>query len=75
MTSDSTGEIYVITKEDGSGVADVSQVANDGHSSTPTSSGGSSSPSPSAKSGSANRCSVGSSMYWVVCALVASAMI
>ncbi|RAR11318.1 soluble quino protein glucose dehydrogenase [Stemphylium lycopersici] len=39
MSSDSTGEIYVVTREDGSGVADVSQVENDGGNdgeSTPT---------------------------------------
>lgn len=43
MSSDSTGEIFVITKEDGSGVNSVSEVASNG-----TSGGGSSATGTSA---------------------------
>ncbi len=42
MSSDATGEIYVVTKEDGSGVSDVQQVST----STSTPTGGTPTPSP-----------------------------
>lgn len=36
MSSDSTGEIFVVTKEDGSGVANVNQVSNTSSNHTPS---------------------------------------
>jgi len=64
MSSDATGEIYVIKKEDGSGVADVSEVTTAGETPSPTVSG--SAPSPSKTSGTAIRYSMESGWYWVV---------
>jgi len=65
MSSDATGEIYVITKEDGSGVADVSEVTTAGETQSPTVS--ESAPSPSkTSSGAAIRYSMKSGLYWVV---------
>lgn len=48
MSSDSTGEVYVITKTDGSGVNDVSRAATGGGSGTASGSA----PSPSASTAS-----------------------
>ena len=45
MSSDSTGEIYMITKTDGSGVKDVRQIANGGSGS------GGSAPAPTESTG------------------------
>jgi hypothetical protein len=73
MSSDSTGEIYVVTKEDGSGVADVSEAANDGSTTSPTASG--SAPQSSESSSSARRWRVGSGSYWVAGAALVGAMI
>lgn len=76
MSSDSTGEIYVVTREDGSGVADVSQVENDGGNdgeSTPTDS--EDGPSPSESDSAAGRWTAGSSMYWVAGALAVRAIV
>lgn len=70
MSSDSTGEIYVVTKTDGSGVNDVSRAS--------TSTGGGTTsgtaPSPSASTGSAFRSwEVSRSTFWVAGAAVAGA--
>ncbi|KAF1835514.1 soluble quino protein glucose dehydrogenase [Decorospora gaudefroyi] len=73
MSSDSTGEIYVITKEDGSGVADVSEAANDGSNPSPTPSGGA--PSPTGTGAAGRRWSVGSGSYWAAGAAMIGAMV
>jgi hypothetical protein len=59
MSSDSTGEIYVVTKTDGSGINDVSRATTGGGSTTPSGSA----PSPSASTGAGTRweCS-----FWAV---------
>ncbi|EMD91386.1 hypothetical protein COCC4DRAFT_161655 [Bipolaris maydis ATCC 48331] len=66
MSSDSTGEIFVVTREDGSGVADVSATAS-------ASSG--QSPVPNASGGLMDRWSLGSGVYWVVVAIVMSVLV
>lgn len=68
MSSDSTGEIYVITKTDGSGVNDVRQVSGSGSGSeTPTGSA----PTPSSSnSKSVKRWRVSKGSYWVAGAAV-----
>jgi hypothetical protein len=71
MSSDSTGEIYVITKTDGSGVNDVRQVSNGGGSGTP--SGSAPSPSPSNSNG-IRRWKVSQGSYWVMGAAGAAAV-
>ena len=55
MSSDSTGEIYVITKTDGSGVNDVSRASNSGGNGGGSGTPSGSAPSPSASTGSAKR--------------------
>ncbi|EUC41416.1 hypothetical protein COCMIDRAFT_29812 [Bipolaris oryzae ATCC 44560] len=70
MSSDSTGEIFVVTKEDGSGVADVSDVAGGASATTSASSG--QSPVPNAANGGLGRWS---GMYSVVVALFASIVV
>jgi hypothetical protein len=73
MSSDSTGEIYVVTKEDGSGVADMSEAANGGGATSPTASG--SAPMPSG-SMSAARSLMGRSLsYWIAGAALVGAMV
>jgi hypothetical protein len=52
FSSDATGEIYVITREDGSGVNSVNQVTN-GTSGTGTGTGASAALSPTGGSGAA----------------------
>lgn len=71
MSSDSTGEIYVITKSDGSGVADVKQV----QAGTGTPSGAA--PSPSASNSKADRLlsKMGKRSYWAVGAAVAGTLV
>lgn len=63
MSSDSTGEIYMITKTDGSGVNDVRQVSTGG------SGGGSdtgNAPAPSSSQGAGvKRWNVGQGSFWV----------
>jgi hypothetical protein len=59
MSSDSTGEIYVITKTDGSGVNDVSRASSSGGAGTPSGSA----PSPTASTGSGVRVTAS---YWHV---------
>ena len=73
MSSDSTGEIYVITKEDGSGVADVSDATTGGETPSPTISGSAASPSKTA--GAASKYSVESGSYWVVGVAVVIALL
>lgn len=74
MSSDSTGEIYVITKSDGSGVNDVKQASpTSGNGSSGSPSGTASSPSPSASTGGAVGNKIGESSYWVVGAAIAGA--
>jgi hypothetical protein len=68
MSSDSTGEIFVVTKEDGSGIADVSEAAGGEESESPTASG--SAPEPSETTGAAMRWGVGSRGYWAAVAVV-----
>jgi hypothetical protein len=69
MSSDSTGEIYVITKADGSGIDDVSRAPGGALGGTPT--GGA--PSPSTIAGSA----VGrwKMSYWVAGAAIVGAFL
>lgn len=76
MSSDSTGEIYVLTKADGTGVADVRGASTDGSSPSPSSSGSGSAPSPSASgtSKAVKRWSVGSGSYWVAGAVIVGAL-
>lgn len=70
MSSDSTGEIYVITKTDGSGINDVSQASSTtGGNGTPSGTA----PSPSASTGSAVKREVGKGSYLVAGAVVAGA--
>jgi hypothetical protein len=69
MSSDSTGEIYVITKTDGSGVSDVRQASTATGGGTP--SGSAPSPSSSNSKASKRRWNVGEGSYWVVGAAVA----
>jgi hypothetical protein len=59
MSSDSTGEIYMITKSDGSGVADVRQASNVG-----SGTGSSPSPTPSGSDG-VRRWKVSQGSYWI----------
>jgi hypothetical protein len=73
MSSDSTGEIYVVTKESGSGIADVSEAANDGSTTSSTASG--SAPQPSESSSLARRWNVGSGNYWVAGAGAGAALV
>jgi hypothetical protein len=77
MSSDSTGEIYVITKDDGSGVADVSVPATSGTLPNPEGypTGSGTSPSPSYTAGAGSAWSVGSGSYWAAGAAVVGAMI
>ena len=75
MSSDFTGEIYVVTKEDGSGVADVSKAATGSDGSTPSAAGSGSAPSPSESMAAARRWSVGSGSYWIAGAAVMGAMV
>ncbi|KAJ4367352.1 hypothetical protein N0V83_006933 [Neocucurbitaria cava] len=74
MSSDSTGEIYVVTKDDGTGVADVQQASS--NRSSPSSTGSGSAPSSTA--GGANRAvrkwSAGRGSYWVAGAAVVGAL-
>ncbi|KAF2856375.1 soluble quino protein glucose dehydrogenase [Plenodomus tracheiphilus IPT5] len=70
MSSDSTGEIYVVTRDDGSGVADVSRAVNgDGTQPTP-----SSAPAPTSTAAGIRSFRVGSGGYWVAGAAAVGAM-
>lgn len=71
MSSDATGEIYVITKTDGSGVADMRQAS----SSTSGSTASNSAPSPSASHSRAvsSRRNISEGSWWLVIAAVAGA--
>jgi hypothetical protein len=70
MSSDSTGEIYVITKEDGSGVADVTE-ANSAPSGTSTGT----SPSSTGTNGAMRQCRSGKTgIFWVAGAAAVGAM-
>jgi hypothetical protein len=73
MSSDSTGEIYVVTKEDGSGVAGVSEVEGGGSTTGPTESG--SAPIPSESTAAARRWTVVGGSYWIAGAAVVGAMV
>ncbi|KAI1520771.1 soluble quino protein glucose dehydrogenase [Pyrenophora tritici-repentis] len=73
MSSDSTGEIFVITKEDGSGVADVSEASTAKEIPSSTISG--SVPSPSKTSHAAIQKTMGSGGYWVVGVAVVVALL
>lgn len=71
FSSDSTGEIYVVTRNDGSGVADVSRaVNNDGTPPTP-----SSAPAPTSTAAGARSYRVGSGGYWVAGVAAVGAMV
>jgi hypothetical protein len=66
MSSDSTGEIYMITKTDGSGVNDVRQVSGGGSGSNTGSA-----PSPTASQGAGLRTwKVSQGSFWVAGAAV-----
>jgi hypothetical protein len=72
MSSDASGEIYVITKEDGSGVDDVTQVGGSGGlggSGSGTGTGAVASASASAGA-AVLRWEVGMGSYWVAGAAV-----
>jgi hypothetical protein len=69
MSSDSTGEIYVITKTDGSGIADVSQAGAGGG--TPT--GSVPKPSESQSMAGMTRWDGGMRRCWLAGAAVAGA--
>jgi hypothetical protein len=73
MSSDSTGEIFVITKEDGSGIADVGDAEGSEEGASPTGSG--SAPVPSETTGSAMRWGVGSGGYWAAGVAVVGALV
>lgn len=73
MSSDSTGEIFVVTKEDGSGVADVSDAA--GGASATASVSSVQSPVPNASGDLVDKWSLGSGVYWVVVAFVVSVLV
>ncbi|KAF1840796.1 soluble quino protein glucose dehydrogenase [Cucurbitaria berberidis CBS 394.84] len=64
MSSDSTGEIYVVTKLDGTGVADVHERPSNGNS-NPSGSGSAPSPTGSGTSKAVRRWRVASGGYWV----------
>lgn len=68
MSSDSTGEIYMITKPDGSGINDVRQVSGGG-SGGGSGTGSSPSPTPSGSDG-VKRWKVSQGSYWVAGAAV-----
>jgi hypothetical protein len=74
FSSDATGEIYVITREDGSGVNSVSQVDNQTNSTNGTGSGTgtSAAPSPTRSSSAAIIKSVGDASFWIVGVAVAA---
>lgn len=78
MSSDSTGEIFVLTKADGTGVADVRGASANGSSPSPSPSGSGSAPSPSPSnsgtSSAVKRWSVGSGSYWIAGAAIAGAL-
>lgn len=67
FSSDATGEIYVITKEDGSGVNNVSQAASNSTSGgSGSSTGTSAAPSPSGSSSAGETKSWKDASVWVV---------
>ena len=63
MSSDSTGEIFVVTREDGSGIADVSEAADARGNERPTPSGTGGVSTPTETSGAALNLVVGSGSY------------
>lgn len=65
MSSDATGEIYVVTKADGSGVADVRQASAGGSTPSSTTSGSAPSPTSNSASKSMMRWNIGSGGYYV----------
>lgn len=72
FSSDATGEIYVITKEDGSGVNHVSQVGGQNSTNgTGSTTGTSAAPSPSGSSSAATR-RWSDARFWGVSAAVAA---
>ncbi|KAI8936354.1 hypothetical protein NX059_006766 [Plenodomus lindquistii] len=71
FSSDSTGEIYVLTRNDGSGVADVSRAVNsDGSPPTP-----SSAPAPTSTAAGIRSFKVDSGGYWVAGVAAVGAMV
>ncbi|KAF9695746.1 hypothetical protein EKO04_005910 [Ascochyta lentis] len=75
FSSDATGEIYIITREDGSGVNSVSQLSsqtNGTDGGTGTGTGTSAAPSPTGSSGAAVIKSVSSASLWVLGAVAAA---
>jgi len=74
FSSDATGEIYVITREDGSSVNSVSQLSsqtNGTSGGTGTGNGTSTTPSPAESSGAAVVKSVSDASLWIVGAVAA----
>jgi hypothetical protein len=70
MSSDSTGEIYVITKEDGSGVADVTEAD-----SAPSGTSTGTAPTSTNTNGAVRRYRSGKTgMFWVVGAAAVGVM-
>jgi hypothetical protein len=71
MSSDASGEIYVVTKMDGSGVDDVRQIGMGGGSSTGEPGSATKGPVPSQSAGAGVReWEVGMGSYWVAGAAV-----
>lgn len=74
MSSDSTGEIYVLTKEDGSGVADVSR-ATTANGTNPSPSQSVSAPKATGGSGGVRAWMVGGAGYLVAGVAVVGALV
>ena len=74
MSSDSTGEIYVVTKENGTGVADVREASPNGSSPSSTGSGSAPSSTGSDTNKAVRRWSAGRGSYWVAGAAVVGAL-
>jgi len=75
MSSDSTGEIFVVTREDGSGIADVSEAADARENESPTPSGTGGVSTPTETSGAALNLGVGSGSYLAAGVAVVGALL
>ncbi|KAI4687634.1 uncharacterized protein J4E88_003225 [Alternaria novae-zelandiae] len=75
MSSDSTGEIFVVTREDGSGVADVSEAADARENESPTPSGTGGVSTPTETSGAALNLGVRSGSYLAAGVAVVGALL
>ena len=75
MSSDSTGEIFVVTREDGSGIADVSEAADARENESPTPSGTGGVSTPTETSGAALNLGVRSGSYLAAGVAVVGALL